>query len=88
MKNWMLFAVLALAGCSGLGPKVDAFNATAKEKGSQAYDDGMANATYWMCDATSVGSLRRWLASDQKKAEAYDTICGKMAVGATLVTPR
>lgn len=44
-------------------------------KGAQAYDEGLANSEWFMCEATSVGSAKRRYGGDAEKANAWKVIC-------------
>lgn len=65
---------LALGGCgfTGTGDSVRQGVAT---KGAQAYDEGLANAEWFICQAASVGSVKRRYGKTQQDAAAYQALC-------------
>lgn len=71
MKYGILLASLLLASC-GFTPQGDMVRDLVKEKGAQAYDEGLANSVWFMCNAASVGSVRRTFGD---RMEAYNTLC-------------
>lgn len=69
----ILAAALALAGC-GFTPEGDIVRSAVKERGAQAYDEGIANSLWFICNAASVGSVRRNFA---KSMDAYNALCAE-----------
>jgi len=65
---------LALGGCgfTGTGDSVRQGVAT---KGAQAYDEGLANSVWFICNAASIGSVKRRWGRTQEDANAYKAIC-------------
>ena len=72
----MKFLVLlfALSAC-GFTPQGDLVRSTIKDKGAQAYDEGIENAEWFLCNAASVGSIRRKFGRDERMSAAYNTLC-------------
>ena len=66
--------IVALAGC-GLTPQGDIFRAVAEDKGGDAMDKGLENAEWFLCNAVSVGAIRRRYGEKPKKIAAYNTLC-------------
>lgn len=67
-------AALALAGC-GFTPQGDLARDIVREKGAQAYDEGLENSIWFLCNAASVGSIRRRFGASQESAAAYNALC-------------
>ncbi len=69
----MVGAALLLAGC-GLTSEGQALRDAVSTKGAAAYDAGLANAEWFICQAASVGSVRRRYGSGEL-ADAYRELC-------------
>ena len=65
---------ITLSAC-GFTPQGDLVRDLAKNKGAQAYDEGIENAEWFLCNAASVGAIRRKFGRDEKMANAYNTLC-------------
>lgn len=63
-----------LAGC-GLTPEGALIRDTVAAKGAQAYDEGLENAEWFICNAASIGAVRRKYGRDPKSAETYTNLC-------------
>lgn len=50
--------LVSLGGC-GATPQGDAVRAAVKSYGSQAFDEGLENAEWFICDGASAGSIKR-----------------------------
>lgn len=74
MKVFAFAALLALGAC-GFTPQGDLVRDVIREKGAQAYDEGLENALHFICHGVSVGSARRRFGNDPALAKAYNTIC-------------
>ena len=72
--------VVLLAGC-GLTPEGDAARAAIAEKGAQVYDEGLANAEWFLCNAASVGSVRRRYGTSADRAALYRSLCNQGTAG-------
>lgn len=75
----IVVAALALAGC-GFTPQGDLVRDVVRERGAQAYDEGVANSIWFLCNAASVGSIRRTFAT---RMEAYNELCADPALRLT-----
>ena len=64
---------LLLAGC-GFTPQGDMIRAAAKTGGAQIMDEGLNNAEWYICQAASIGAVRRHYGKPGL-AEAYRTLC-------------
>jgi hypothetical protein len=74
-RLWALLLMsLLFTGCA-FTPYGDAVRHTVKVAGAQAMDAGVENSTWFLCDAISVGALRRWIGGDATLAGAYQTLC-------------
>jgi hypothetical protein len=74
MKLLAMLSVALLSGC-GFTAQGDFSREIAREKGAQAYDEGLVNAEWFICHAASVGSIRRRYGTDASLAAAYRRIC-------------
>ena len=75
MRWWIPIALpLFLAGC-GLTPAGDAIRDFAKVDGAKAYDEGLANAEWFVCKAASIGSVQRRYGRNRDLAEAWRALC-------------
>lgn len=71
MKYAIVALALSLSAC-GFTPEGDVTRAAVKDKGAQAYDEGLANSLWFLCNAASVGSIRRTFG---RNMDAYNAIC-------------
>lgn len=78
----IILALLMLGGC-GFTPYGDIARDIASEKGAQAMDEGLVNAEWFVCNAASVGSIKRRYGRTRESAQAYNAICG--TTGDTLI---
>ena len=76
MKNILLSCLLlgSLTAC-GFTSFGDTVRQGVAEEGAQAYDEGLANAVWFMCNAASVGSIKRRYGRTKEDAAAYKAIC-------------
>lgn len=65
-----------LLGACGLTDTGDAIRQGVAVRGAQAYDEGLVNAEWFLCNAASIGSIKRKYGTSQKMAEAYKALCG------------
>lgn len=72
MKYLVLSTLLFLVGC-GFTAQGDFVRDQISQKGAQAMDEGLRNSEWFLCNAASVGSIKRRYAGD--KAEAYTELC-------------
>ena len=80
MKYGIVLASLLLASC-GFTPQGDLVRGVVREKGAQAYDEGVVNAEFFLCQAASVGSIRRRYGGSREMMEAYQKLCSPPDVG-------
>ena len=64
---------LFLAGC-GVTPQGDMIRAAAKTGGAQVMDEGLNNAEWYICQAASIGAVRRRYGKPGL-SDAYRTLC-------------
>lgn len=70
----LLLSAFALSAC-GFTPQGDLIRDTVAQRGAQAFDEGLGNAEWFMCEAASVGSVKRRYGTSQKRADAWKEIC-------------
>jgi hypothetical protein len=78
MNKLAVIMMLSLAGC-GFTPQGDLVRDLVKEKGAQAYDEGLENSIWFICNAASVGSIRRRFGGTADSAAAYRALCSPLA---------
>jgi len=66
--------LLTLAGC-GFTSAGTAFTTMARKAGQQAMDSGVGRATWFLCDAASVGAIQRRFGRSEAKADAWRSLC-------------
>ena len=84
MKAFLITGLLALAGC-GFTAQGDFVRGAIKEQGAQAFDEGLANAEFFICKAASIGSIKRRYGASVEAAEAYNRLCEE--AGRALIVP-
>jgi hypothetical protein len=74
----MLLMILCagLAGC-GLTAQGDLVRSAVDEKGGEVMDEGLANAEWFICNAASIGAVRRRYGRSPDLAAAYRTLCDR-----------
>jgi len=70
----MILALTFLSAC-GMTPQGDFVRGAIKERGADAYDAGLENSEWFMCEAASAGSVRRKYGKSPELAAAYRTLC-------------
>lgn len=75
---------LALTGC-GLTPTGDAFRAGAVDVVQRAADGGVRNARDYLCEAATIGSLKRAFASAELVG-AYNEFCQGTSANLSILT--
>jgi len=70
----ILAAALLLAGC-GITPVGDRIRSAAVQRGAAAYDQGLDDACWYVCQAASIGSVRRQFGGDDGAAMSYRQFC-------------
>lgn len=66
--------LLALTGC-GFTAAGTALKAAAREAGKQAMDAGVAQSTWFLCSAASVGAIQRRFGQSETMANAWRALC-------------
>ena len=64
--------MLAACGFTDAGTRARDFAAS---EGARAYDEGLANAEFFICRAASVGSVQRRYGRSAETAEAWRVLC-------------
>jgi hypothetical protein len=65
-------AAFFLSGCGGFGDTSRQFVAV---EGAEAYDEGLENAEWLICQAASVGSVQRRYGRSAGLADAWRMLC-------------
>ncbi len=73
-KAVLLVAALALANC-GLTPQGDFIRGLVEDKGAQVFDEGLSNAEWFVCEAASIGSVKRRYGTSSKRIDTYNDFC-------------
>ncbi len=74
MKAIVFLSVLVVLGGCGFTLQGNALRAAVKAGGAQAMDEGLNNAEWYICQAASIGAVRRHYGKPGL-AEAYRTLC-------------
>ena len=74
MKAIVFLSVLVVLGGCGFTPQGNALRAAVKAGGAQAMDEGLNNAEWYICQAASIGSVRRRYGKPGL-SDAYRTLC-------------
>lgn len=79
-----MLAVLlySLFGCA----EWDAARRSVGEYGSQAADRSVDDAKWFLCNAATVGSIKRKFGANQESADAYNTLCPRETGEAPVIT--
>ena len=72
-KTIVIAAALFLGAC-GFTPQGDAFKGAIKAAGANVMDEGLNNAEWYICQAASIGSVRRRYGKPGL-SDAYRTLC-------------
>lgn len=74
----IIFMCLAIgiAGC-GLTATGTAFEGTARATAAKVYDEGLVNAEQFVCNDTSVGSVKRRYLKTPGEAAIYNDFCNQ-----------
>lgn len=78
MKTLVAMMLISLAGC-GFTPQGDLVRDAIRDKGAQAYDEGLENSLWFICNAASIGSVRRRFGGSADSASAYRALCAPSA---------
>jgi len=66
--------LLTLTGC-GFTSAGTAFTTMARKAGQQAMDSGVVRATWFLCDAASVGAIQRRFGRSEVMVNAWRSLC-------------
>jgi len=69
------FACIVLLGLVSACAQIDAGRAFVKTEGAAAADRVAEDATWFVCNAITVGAARRTFGSSADKADAYRRLC-------------
>ena len=75
MLGLLFVIVMILTSACGMTPEGSLIRDTVNVKGAKAYDEGLANVNWFLCNGASIGSVRRWMGNDIEKAKAWSVIC-------------
>lgn len=77
-KRLLLIAALIAASSTVTGcASVASFFGTAAEKGAQAADLELASTEWGMCNAATIGAVRRKFGKSPDLAAAYNKLCSE-----------
>ena len=71
----VLILALLLSGC-GLTQEGDAMRSAVRDYGARAADAELENLEWGICNAASVGAIKRRYPAGSKKAAGRDALCG------------
>jgi len=76
MWRWIpVLGLMLFLGACGLTPQGSALRAALTGTATQAMDEGLINAEFFMCKAASVGSIQRRYGQSEDLADAWRTLC-------------
>ena len=65
---------VTLTGC-GLTGVGDRFRDTVQERGREVADQTLDNSIWFLCNAATIGSIKRRFGINADMAEAYNSVC-------------
>jgi hypothetical protein len=83
----LLLGTSLVLGACGFTPEGSLIRDTVKAKGAQAYDEGLENSEWFICNAASIGSVRRKYGTSAAKTAAYHELCSPTAVPDIISAP-
>ena len=86
MRQLLIAGLISLAGC-GFTDTGDFIRKTASQAGAQAFDEGLVNAEWFICQAASIGAIKRRYGQSAEAAAAYDALCARSG-SENIVTPQ
>lgn len=72
----VVIAMLLLGGC-GFTREGDAFRAAVRDFGAQGADAELENLEWGICNAASIGAVKRRYPAGSKKAAGREALCGE-----------
>ena len=69
----IVIGVALFVSSCGFTPQGEAMRKAIKEYGADAYDEGLKNAEWWICEGSSVASVRRRYG---RAWNVYRSFCG------------
>ena len=69
-----VLALLLMSGC-GFTPYGNFVRDAVKMKGAQAYDEGLKNSEWALCELPSIGSIKRKYGGSRERMKAYNDFC-------------
>lgn len=75
MNRYVLIFMPLLLGACGLTPQGDFVREAVKSYGAKVSDESLVNAEWYMCEAASVGSVKRRYSGG--RAGAYNELCDR-----------
>jgi hypothetical protein len=75
MRIWIPITLLFLLSNCGFTSQGNLIRDVTEARGAQAYDEGLVNAEWFLCEAASVGSIRRAYGGSQQSADAWRELC-------------
>ncbi|MFQ5741996.1 MAG: hypothetical protein ACE5HV_00225 [Acidobacteriota bacterium] len=80
-KLTLLLGVLVIvSACEFLG--------IAKQKGAEFYDKALTETEWFMCNAASIGSIKRRYGTDPERAKTYNDLCALTGAGEIIAPTR
>lgn len=81
-----LLLPLALAAC-GFTPQGTAVREFVKVEGAKAYDEGLINAEWFICNAASIGAIMRRYGQSEKSAKGWRALCLRDPAAQLVIAP-
>ena len=75
LKFVIIIVLISMAAGCGFTTKGDFLRGAVADAGAKANDEGIRNASWYLCNAVSIGAVRRWLGADLSRVRAYRTLC-------------
>lgn len=69
-------ACLSLTVGCGFTKEGDLARTAVSEGGAQAMDEGLVNAEWFICNAASIGAVKRRYGRTKEQADSYNALCG------------
>lgn len=75
MHKALVIGLGMLTCACGLTPQAETIRGAVSDKGARAMDEGLTNAEWFICQAASVGSVKRRYGSSPERSKAYLDLC-------------